>query len=313
MKEFDATYDYDYDLNYDSWDDTAETESFVLGGEEECPLAECLVLLEPSSRMSTIRVFSSSVDGDPHFVVQLPKLHQNLCFTVDGRANDVLRLLEEPERGIIVDGHLMGAPSKYGAEERSRTYFDRLTISSAGSGSGGIMITLTLDSVLVEGEGQDTLPVNQQGSVTRQGVTVTMDNHRSCWIELAKDVHFLVLFHHYKHPSYLQMAHLGFYITRGRGLSASTQGLLGQFQHADMSITVLKDHLDGGAHRANKEGVLATGVLRWGSEHLPVTLQNKTLKDTLLKRHLGKCWVVPKAGIERLLGHSYQSYVVDHV
>lgn len=41
------------------------------------------------------------VDGDPHFVVQLPKLHQNLCFTVDGRANDVLRLLEDPKRGML--------------------------------------------------------------------------------------------------------------------------------------------------------------------------------------------------------------------
>ena len=41
------------------------------------------------------------VDGDPHFVVQLPKLRQNLCFTVDGRANDVLRLLEDPERGTL--------------------------------------------------------------------------------------------------------------------------------------------------------------------------------------------------------------------
>lgn len=234
----------------------------------------------------------------------------------------------------------MGAPSKHGVEERSRTYFDQLTISSAVGGSGGIMITISLDAVVVEGEGQDTLPIDQQVSVTRQGVTVTVDNHRCCWIELAKDLHFLVLFHHYKHPSYLQMAHLGFYITRGQGLSASTQGLLGkythqvtfpcqfllkhiplivlclptgQFQHADISITVLKDHLDGGVHRANKEGVLARGVLRWGSERLPVTLQDKALKDTVQKRHLGKCWVVPKAEIERLLGHSYQSYVVDHV
>lgn len=39
------------------------------------------------------------VDGDPHFVVQLPKMHQSLCFTVDGRANDVLRLLEDSEKG----------------------------------------------------------------------------------------------------------------------------------------------------------------------------------------------------------------------
>lgn len=121
----------------------------------------------------------------------------------------------------------MGAPSKHDVEDRPRTYFDQLTISSATGGSGEIVITLSLDVVLVEGEGRDTLPINQQGSMTRQGVTVTVDNHWSCWIELANDVRFLVLFHHYKHPSYLQMAHLGFYITDGRGLSPSTQGLLG--------------------------------------------------------------------------------------
>lgn len=81
-----------------------------------------------------------------------------------------------------------------------------------------------------------------------------------------------------------------------------------------MSIKLVKDHQDGGAHRANKEGILSeSGILRWGSEHVPVTLQDKTLKDTVRKRHLGKCWVVPKAEIERLLGHPYESYVVDHV
>lgn len=128
-----------------------------------------------------------------------------------------------------MDGHLVGAPSKHGAEERSRTYFDQLTVSSATSSFGDITITLSLDVVVVEGEGRDVLVVSEQGSVTRQGVTVSVDNHQSCWIELAKGVRFLVLFHHYNHPSYLQMAHLGFYITDGRGLSASTQGLLGVY------------------------------------------------------------------------------------
>ncbi|MEQ2171339.1 hypothetical protein GOODEAATRI_009639, partial [Goodea atripinnis] len=165
---------------------------------------------------------------DPHFVVQLPKLHQNLCFTVDGRADDVLRLLEDPDRGIIVDGHLMGAPPKPGAEGRSRTYFDQLTISLPAGSPPDIIITLSLDGVVVDGEGREILPINQQGSVTRQGVTVTVDNHQSCWIELAKGVRFLVLFHYYKQPNYLQMAHLGFYITDGRGLSRLTQGLLGK-------------------------------------------------------------------------------------
>lgn len=77
-----------------------------------------------------------------------------------------------------------------------------------------------------------------------------------------------------------------------------------------MSVTAVKDYLDGGAH---KDAILARGILRWGSEHMPVTLQDKTLKDTVRKRHIGKCWVAPKAEIERLLGHPYESYVVDHV
>ncbi|KAL3974928.1 hypothetical protein ACER0C_023554 [Sarotherodon galilaeus] len=293
VKDYDATYEYDYDEDQDNW---YITDTFG-----------------PQPKMGAIRGFSSSVDGDPHFVVQLAKLHQNLCFTVDGRANDVLRLLEDPERNIIVDGHLMGAPSKDGAEDRLRNYFDQLTISAVTGNSGDIMITLTLDAVVVEGEGRDTLPINQQGSVTRQGVTVTVDNHQSCWIELAEGVQFLVLFHHYKHPSYLQLAHLGFYITDGRGLSDSTQGLLGQFQHADINITVVKDHVDEGLHRVKKEEILAWGILRLGSEQMPVTLQDKTLKDSVQKRHQSSCWVVPKTEIERLLGHSYESYVVNHV
>lgn len=141
--------------------------------------------------------------------------------------------------GIIVDGHLMGAPPKNGVEERSRTYFDLLTISTDTGGPGDISITLSLDAVVVEGEGRDVLPIHQQGSVRRQGVTVTVDNHRSCWVELAKDVQFLILFHQYQHPTYLQKAHLGFYITDGRGLSASTQGLLGTASGVSRTVPVV--------------------------------------------------------------------------
>lgn len=141
--------------------------------------------------------------------------------------------------GIIVDGHLMGAPPKNGVEERSRTYFDLLTISTDTGGPGAISITLSLDAVVVEGEGRDVLPIHQQGSVRRQGVTVTVDNHRSCWVELAKDVQFLILFHQYQHPTYLQKAHLGFYITDGRGLSASTQGLLGTASGVSRTVPVV--------------------------------------------------------------------------
>lgn len=77
-----------------------------------------------------------------------------------------------------------------------------------------------------------------------------------------------------------------------------------------MSVTAFKADTDGGAH---KETVSARGILRCGAEHVPVTLQDKTLKDTVQKRHTGKCWVVPKAEVERMLGHPYESYVVDRI
>lgn len=72
-----------------------------------------------------------------------------------------------------------------------------------------------------------------------------------------------------------------------------------------MRVTLMKDPRDT-LRQPSKEG-----VLRWGVIHMPVTLQDKTLKDTVRKGHLGSCWVVPKAQVERLLGHPYQSYVVD--
>uniref|UniRef100_A0A672LS95 Inter-alpha-trypsin inhibitor heavy chain H6-like n=1 Tax=Sinocyclocheilus grahami TaxID=75366 RepID=A0A672LS95_SINGR len=129
--------------------------------------------------------------------------------------------------GIIVDGHLMLAPSKEGLEIRTRTFFDRISIIA---GKGGVMITLTLDSVQVEADGKEieTLPTNQRGSVEQHGMRITVEEHHSCWIELGVGVQFLILFHLYNHPKSFQMEHLGFYIADGKGLSHLTQGLLGR-------------------------------------------------------------------------------------
>lgn len=121
----------------------------------------------------------------------------------------------------------MLAPPKEGMENRTRTFFDRITITAASS---SFMVTLTVDLVVVEikGEGLKMLPTNQQGSLERQGLRITVKEHHSCWIDLGTDVQFLVLFHRYNHPRYFQMEHLGFYIADGTGLSQHSQGLLGR-------------------------------------------------------------------------------------
>ena len=131
-----------------------------------------------------------------------------------------------------MDARLFLAPSKQGVEDRTRTYFDQITMTAAG-----FLITMTLDAVMIEKEELVVLPTNQSGSVTRLGLKVVMDIHEGCWVELGGDVRFLVLFHRYHHPSYLQMPHLGFYIAEGRGLSSRTQGLLGNNSLVCLSFT----------------------------------------------------------------------------
>ncbi|XP_035236681.1 inter-alpha-trypsin inhibitor heavy chain H6 [Anguilla anguilla] len=319
--DYEANYEYDYDISYDTLDSQFRTGSlnvvassdYEANYEYDYDISYATADSQPSR--ASQKIFASSVDGDPHFVVWIPQLDESLCFTVDGRANDVLRLLEDPEKGIIVDGHLTYAPSKHGFEDQSRTYFDQLTISVPTG--GGVVVRVTLDSVVLEGEGRELLPTDRPGSVARQGLRVAVDDHLRCWVELGWGLRFLILFHHYKHPTYLQIAHMGFYVADGRGLSPLTQGLLGQFQHADIEVTNVRSvgsappaQDTGGRHLA--EGVLWIGGVR-GRAHVPVSLQEKHLKDSVHKRHLGTCWVVPKAQVEAILGHSYESYVVDHV
>ncbi|XP_067302212.1 inter-alpha-trypsin inhibitor heavy chain H6 [Pseudorasbora parva] len=295
VKDYDTPLDsdYDYNIHYESY----------LDAEVDDP--------DNPSSSSLVRVFTSSVDGDPHFVVQLPKLHQTLCFTIDGRADDVLRLLEDPDKGIIVDGHLIMAPSKEGKENCTRTFFDRISITAAES---AVMITLTLDSVVVQVDGKeiDKLPTNQRGSMERHSLRITVEEHHSCWIELGVGVQFFVVFHRYNHPKYFQMEHLGFYIADGKGLSHLTQGLLGQFQHTHIEVIRVTDQVGFHHAQTNKNTSLAMGLIKKGDEHFPVTLQDKNLKDSTRKRHSAQCWVVPKVDVERLLGQPYESYVVDH-
>ncbi|XP_031422757.1 inter-alpha-trypsin inhibitor heavy chain H6 isoform X2 [Clupea harengus] len=264
------------------------------------------------------KAFASSADGDPHFQVHLPKLEKNLCFTIDGHASDVLRLLEDAENGITVDGRLMWAPPEVGHEDQERTYFDQIVVSRGGPEA--VVVTLTLDSVNISQPGRPdrTLLTGAVGSVRGPDLQVSIDEQFRCWVELGQGVSFLVLFHHYQHPDYMQLDHLGFYIAKGDGLSVGTQGLLGQFQHADIKITEETGGLGTGLrHRGHRRdsatdaSTLTFGMLQRGTAQVPVTLRRKMMKDTVRKRHTGLCWEVGKDDVEKILAKPYRAYIRD--
>ncbi|KAM9324347.1 inter-alpha-trypsin inhibitor heavy chain H6 [Gastrophryne carolinensis] len=249
-----------------------------------------------------LQTFMSSVDGDPHFVVNLAQTQEKLCFTLDGRPGDVLRLLSDPVTGITVNGHLMKAPLRIGHENRLRTYLDIITITINQPRSNYI-INITLNNLMLMGEKQLTLPVNKPAVLRKPRLAIRIVPSTNITIWIGRHVELLILFHHYQHPTYLQLNHLGFYIVRGDGLSASSAGLLGQFQ---------KDHIEV-TERKQSNDLTISAVLKRNNHTAPATLVAKSLKDSTAQVHMSKCWLVKHTDVENILNGAYMSYVVPHL
>ncbi|XP_068104461.1 inter-alpha-trypsin inhibitor heavy chain H6 isoform X2 [Hyperolius riggenbachi] len=247
-----------------------------------------------------LQTFMSSVDGDPHFVVNLPQIHEKLCFTLDGRPGDVLRLLSDPITGITVNGHLTKAPLRTGHENRLRTYLNMLTITINHPRSNYI-INITLDNLTLIGEKQITLPVNRSALLRKPRLAIKIASSTNITIWIGHNIELLVLFHHYQHPTYLQLNHLGFYIVRGDGLSSNSGGLLGQFQNAHIEVTERKKNND----------LTISGMLKRNNRKAPAVLVNKSLKDSTTQVHMSKCWLVKHTDVEEILDGPYMSYLVS--
>ncbi|XP_069501430.1 inter-alpha-trypsin inhibitor heavy chain H6 [Ambystoma mexicanum] len=250
--------------------------------------------------------FTSSADGDPHFVVRLPSSQDKLCFTVDGRPDDILRLLSDPIAGVTVNGHLLAAPFKKGHEDRIRTYFDIITILIEKPRINYV-INITLDAINIQSEGHLTIPAKQPAFIKKPNLVLKVSPSSNITISIGKGLELMVLFHHYRHPTYLQLDHLGFYLVKAETLSSAAHGLLGQFQSADM-------HLIKETIVANLDGPpTSTATLQRNNLVVPVTLVTKMLKDSSLHSHEGQCWLVKHDDVDAILDGVYSSYLVSHL
>ncbi|XP_026567269.1 inter-alpha-trypsin inhibitor heavy chain H6 [Pseudonaja textilis] len=253
-----------------------------------------------ASPKSGLFTFSSWVDGDPHFVIKLPRSQGNLCFTLDGRLGDILRLVSDPATGLSVNGHLMGAPSRPGHEERPRTYLDVITIVVERP-RASYVVNITQKGVTLYGEEVLVLPLIQQATISKPPLAISMWPEANITVQIGSTIEFLVLLHHYSHPTVLQLDHLGFYIMKGQGLSASAGGLLGQFQNSNISLSPDPSH---------------GGKVAWmqsGANKVLLTEVSKVLKDSVQRAHEAKCWLVKRKDVEELLGASYSSYLASNL
>ncbi|XP_077185663.1 inter-alpha-trypsin inhibitor heavy chain H6 isoform X2 [Paroedura picta] len=245
-------------------------------------------------------MFSSWVDGDPHFVIRLPRSLGNLCFTLDGNPGDVLNLVSDPQAGLEVKGHLMGAPLRPGHEERPRTYLDAISMG-VDHPRAAYVVKVTRKGVTLHGEDTLVVPFTQRAVIRRSTLVISVWPEANVTVWIGQGVEFVILLHRYSHPTALQLDHLGFYVINGTGLSASAHGLLGQFQNGDFRFS--PDPAQGAKD----------AWFRWAARKVPVAEVTKVLKDSSQRAHETPCWLVKRKDVEGLLGAPYSSFLATHM
>ncbi|XP_053428872.1 inter-alpha-trypsin inhibitor heavy chain H5 isoform X2 [Nycticebus coucang] len=183
-----------------------------------------------------IRISKTSVDGDPHFVVDFPSSKLTVCFNIDGQPGNILRLVSDHrDSGVTVNGELIGAPAPPNGHKKQRTYFRTITILVNKPERSYLEVTPS--RVILDGGDRLVLPCNQSVMVGSRGLEVSVSANANVTITIQGSIAFVILIHLYKRPAPFQRDHLGFYISSGEGLSRNCHGLLGQFLNQDAQVT----------------------------------------------------------------------------
>ncbi|MBO6032273.1 MAG: hypothetical protein J6Q22_12600, partial [Prevotella sp.] len=168
------------------------------------------------------------VDGDPHFMVELPDRNDALCFNINDKPGTIFNLVKDPQQGILVNGQIIG-DKKIPPDGKINTYFWRFGIVHQTLGVRLEVSTLDI-SVFQDGK-RVKLLWSDTASLKGPNVDLLLTKDRSLTVTLRDSVKFVILLHKVweKHPYHRD--YLGFYTLDSHLLSPSVHGLLGQFYH----------------------------------------------------------------------------------
>ncbi|XP_059184472.1 inter-alpha-trypsin inhibitor heavy chain H3-like [Centropristis striata] len=168
------------------------------------------------------------VDGDPHFMIELPDRDNALCFNINDKPGTILNLVRDPKQGILVNGQTIG-DKKIPPDGKINTYFWRFGIVHQ---TLGVRLEVSTRDISVFQDGKRVkLLWSDTASVKGPNVDLLLTKDRSVTVTLKDSVKFVILLHKVwtKHPYHQD--YLGFYTLDSHLLSPSVHGLLGQFYH----------------------------------------------------------------------------------
>ncbi|XP_076124801.1 inter-alpha-trypsin inhibitor heavy chain H3-like [Alosa pseudoharengus] len=168
------------------------------------------------------------VDGDPHFIIEVPEMNDALCFNIDERPGTIFNLVSDPVLGIVVNGQTIG-DKKVDPGSKLNTYFGRFGIVHQTLGIQLVVstdgITVFLNKKTTQFDWSETILAKNE----IMDLQITKDS--SLTVTLKDSVKFVIILHKVwkKHPYHQD--YLGFYTIDSHLLSPRVHGLLGQFYH----------------------------------------------------------------------------------
>ncbi|XP_031217055.1 inter-alpha-trypsin inhibitor heavy chain H3 isoform X2 [Mastomys coucha] len=183
------------------------------------------------------------VDGDPHFIIQVPGKNDTICFNIDEKPGTVLRLIQDPVSGITVTGQIIGDKGSNASSRTGKTYFGKLGISNAWM---DFRVEVTTEKIILgNGAALSTFSWLDTVTVTQTGLSVTINRKKNVVVSFGDGISFVIILHQVwkKHPVHQDF--LGFYVVDSHRMSAQTHGLLGQFfQPFDFEVFDLRPGSD---------------------------------------------------------------------
>ncbi|XP_062990747.1 inter-alpha-trypsin inhibitor heavy chain H2 isoform X2 [Elgaria multicarinata webbii] len=238
------------------------------------------------------------VDNDPHFIINLPRQQENICFNIDSEPGAILNLISDAESGIVVNGQLVGA--KKSVNNRLSTYFGKIGFYFEKK---GLKVEVSTESItLKDGISSTSLSWSDTGTLIRRRLVVSVKKDSNVTITVDGDLSFMVLLHRVwkKHP--VNVDFLGIYIPPANNFSSSVHGLIGQFT-LEPDVVIYNE-------RPGREPGKSEASMEVKGHKLTVT--RGLQKDYRLDRVFGTgvhCWFVHNNGKGFLDGY-YSEYLV---
>uniref|UniRef100_A0A3P9BY46 Inter-alpha-trypsin inhibitor heavy chain H3 n=1 Tax=Maylandia zebra TaxID=106582 RepID=A0A3P9BY46_9CICH len=175
------------------------------------------------SRRKKIHHLFAAVDGDPHFMIELPDKNDALCFNINDKPGTIFSLVRDPKSGFVVNGQII-SKKKVALDGNVNTYFGRFGITHQNL---GVRLDVSIQDISVLYNDKQVKLLWSDATSLRD---LNLVKNCSLTVTLRHSVKFRVIRHtkvwkrRHDHQDYL-----GFYTLDSQHLSASVHGLLGQF------------------------------------------------------------------------------------